>query len=488
MNRSTAAGFAALMLGMLADPCPAQAARPLTRPQILIWDASSPTDLRRSLRAFGDSAASGDSHGRLDAGEALTFLAGSYQREGHLDSALVSFRRAVALRGDRPERLSLADLLLGRGTPAAVAEARHALADDLQQAAGESPMGAAQLFGRLAWAQAQTGQADSAVALISEWAAPLARDPLWAKRFASIAIDAGQQELAWRMALPVAVRARGTDPGAMDLLRRSATQGGSRMDPSGVVAREVAKRDSSMTLLRNALGARKLVVRTKDGFPLAVTFLPPRSAVRPRVVVLLAQASDTLAVFDSLAVQLARQGVAVAIVDPRGTRESVAAPTWGMDTWHGRESAFLDRTARDATETLDALIRLKLADPRRALLGATGTLAFSAAQAAARDPRFAAVMLITPAPAAVDRGALRASFQKSAVPLFIQVAPEDVEAMLLADRLAGSLPLKQTRVADTNQSGRSAALFRADRKAVERLLTWWKDVPLRPATRPSRRR
>ena len=85
--------------------------------------------------------------------------------------------------------------------------------------------------------------------------------------------------------------------------------------------------------------------------------------------------------------------------------------------------------------------------------------------------------------------ALRASLARSQARLFVQVAPEDVETMLLADRLAESLPIQQTRVADTGQSGRSAAIFRADPKAVGRLLSWWKDVPLRrPATPPARPR
>lgn len=487
MKHTSAASVVLLALGLFAVATPARAARPLTRPQVLLWDASSPMVLRRSLRAFADSAASGGTSDRLDAGEAFALLGSAYEREGQLDSAVACYRRAVGVRGDRPERLSLAEQLLARGTPDAIAEARHTIAADLQQAASETPAGAAQWFGRLAWAQAQSGQADSALALILDAAAPLGREPQWAKRFAAIAIAAGRQDLAWRMALPVAVRSRGTDASAMDLLRRSAATGGPSMNASGVVAREVARRDSNDTRLRMALGARKLLVRTADGFPLSVTFVPARSANRPRVVVLLAPASDTLAAFDSLAVQLARQGVAVAIVDPRGARGSVAAAASGTDAWLGRENAFLERTARDACETLAALVRLRLVDSRNAAVGATGTLAFAAAQAAAREPRFTALLLVAPAPAAVDRGLLRASLLASAVPLFLQVAPEELEASLFADRLAASLPMRQCRVADTNQRGHGAAIFRADRQAVGRLLMWWKDVPLRPATRPAAR-
>ncbi|MEO7867038.1 MAG: hypothetical protein ABIU54_05290, partial [Candidatus Eisenbacteria bacterium] len=110
MNRNVFAGIAALTLTLLVTPSPVSAARPLTRPQVLLWDASGTIELRRSLRAFADSAAAGDPHDRLDAGEALTFLGSSYEREGSLDSAAACFRRAVAIRGDRPERLSLADL------------------------------------------------------------------------------------------------------------------------------------------------------------------------------------------------------------------------------------------------------------------------------------------------------------------------------------------------------------------------------------------
>ncbi len=470
-------------------PAQVHAARPLTRPQILLWDNGTPLELRRALRAYADSAASGEPQARLDAGEALNFLGSSYERDGLPDSAIVHYRRAVALRGDRQERLAFADLLLARGTPESVREARGVIADELGQALGEPPLPLAHLYARHAWALARGGQPDSALAAVTDGALPLSREPQWGKRFAAIALDAARGDLAWRLALPVAVRSRGTDGAAMDLLRRSVTTGGPTMYAAGVVTREVARRDTNDTRLRYALGARRLIVRTLDRFPLTVTFVPAVGAARPRLALLIAQPSDTLAAFDSLAVQLARAGVAVAILDPRGARGSVAAAATGTDASLGRERAWLERTARDARETLDALVRLRLVDPARAMVGATGSVVFAAARAAELDPRFAAVLFIAPAPAAVDRGALRASLARSQARLFVQVAPEDVETMLFADRLAESLPIQQTRVADTGQAGRSAAIFRADPKAVGRVLSWWKDVPLRrPATPPARPR
>lgn len=470
-------------------PVLAQAARPLTRPQILLWESAEPSGLRRALRLYADSAASGDPQARLDAGEALHLLGSSYERDGMADSALTAYRRAVALRGDRQERLALADLLLARGGAPLTREARGMISDELGQALGEPPHTLASLYARQAWALARVGQPDSALAAVTEMALPLAREPQWGKRFAGIALDAARADLAWRLALPVAVRARGTDPAAMELLRRAATTGGPTMDAPAVVAREVARRDTNDTRLRYALGARRMVVRTADRFPLSVTFVPAPGASRSRVALLIPQPSDTLAAFDSLTVQLARAGIAVAILDPRGARGSVAAAAPGTDAALGHERAWLERTARDARETLDALVRLRLVDPARALVGATGSVALAAARAAEQDPRFAAVLLIAPAPAAVDRGSLRASLLRSQARLFIQVAPEEVEAIVFADRLAELLPIQQTRVADTGQAGRSAAIFRADPKAVGRVLSWWKDVPLRrPATPPARSR
>ncbi len=478
-----------MLLIVLLMPARAQAARPLTRPQILLWDHGAPSELRRALGAYADSAANGEPQARLDAGEALHFLGNSYERDGMPDSAIIHYRRAVALRGDRLERLALSDLLLARGNPESVREARGVIAAELGQALGEPPLTLAHLHARYAWALARAGQPDSALAAVTDWALPLSPEPQWGKRFAGIALEAARADLAWRLALPAAVRSRGTDVAAMDLLRRSATTGGPTMDVTGVIAREVARRDTIDTRLRRTLGARRLMVRTVDRFPLAVTFLAPLATPRPRVALLIAQPSDTLAVFDSLVVQLARAGVAVAILDPRGVRGSVAAAAPGTDTALGHERAWLDLTARDARETLDALVRSRLVDPARAMIGATGSVAFAAARAAELDPRFAAVLLIAPAPAAVDRGALRASLARSQARLFVQVAPEDVETMLFADRLAESLPIQQTRVADTGQAGRSAAIFRADPKAVGRLLSWWKDVPVRrPATPRARPR
>ena len=477
------------LLMLLLVPAQAQAARPLTRPQILLWEHTTPSELRHALRAYADSAADGAPQARLDAGEALAFLGSAYERDGMPDSAIIHYRRAVALRGDRLERLTLSDLLLTRGTPESVREARGLIADELSQALGEPALTLAHLYARLAWALARGGQPDSAFVMVTDWALPLAREPQWGKRFAGIALDAARADLAWQLALPAAVRSRGTDVTAMDLLRRSATTGGPTMNAVGVVAREVARRDTNDTRLMRALGARRIVIRTVDRFPLAVTFVPARGTSSPRLALLIAQPSDTLAAFDSLAVQLARAGVAVAVLDPRGARASVAAAAPGTDAALGHERAWLDRTARDARETLDALVRLRMVDPARALVGATGSVALAATRAAELDRRFAAVLLIAPAPATVDRGALRASLARSQARLFVQVAPEDVETMLFADRLAESLPIQQTRVADTGQSGRSAAIFRADPKAVGRLLSWWKDVPLRrPATPPARPR
>ncbi len=487
MNRT--ARFALLMLALLAMPSPAKGDRPLTRPQILLLEASSPQDLRRSLRAFADSAAGGDASVRIEAGEAALLLGNSYAREASLDSAVSCYRRAVALRGDRRERMALVDLLLTRGTPAAIAEARHTIHDDVEQAGGEPDFVAAQILSRLAWAQGLAGNADSAVAVVEEWLGLLSQDAAWAKRFALIAAEANRPDLVWRLALPVAVRSRGFDANAMRFLNGSADTGGPRMDEVDVVKKEVAKREVRQARLRGAMGARALTITSRDGFPLSVTFLPGLGASRPRVAVFIAQPSDTLALFDSLATQLSRQGIAVAILDPRGTRGSVSSTVPGMDVWANREHLFLTRTATDARETLDALVRGTLVDPRGALLGSTGDMALAAAQAVALDSRFTALLLVAPTPAPVERGTLRASLEKSAVPVFIQSAPEELEAGLFADRLAAALPMRQTRVADTGQAGYGAAVFRADPKAVGRLLSWWKALPTRrPATPPSPRR
>ncbi len=231
-----------VVLFSLLLPAQAHAARPLTRPQILLWDNGTPAELRRALRAYADSAASGEPQARLDAGEALNFLGSSYERDGLPDSAIVHYRRAVALRGDRQERLAFTDLLLARGTPESVREARGVIADELGQALGEPPLTLAHLYARHAWALARGGQPDSALAAVTDGALPLSREPQWGKRFAAIALDAARGDLAWRLALPVAVRSRGTDGAAMDLLRRSATTGGPTMYAAGVVTREVARR------------------------------------------------------------------------------------------------------------------------------------------------------------------------------------------------------------------------------------------------------
>jgi len=60
---------------------------------------------------------------------------------------------------------------------------------------------------------------------------------------------------------------------------------------------------------------------------------------------------------------------------------------------------------------------------------------------------------------------------------FVQVSPEEPDALELGDLLARQTASGQVRVADSGAPGRGVAIFRADPKITKRLLDWLEETP-----------
>ena len=96
---------------------------------------------------------------------------------------------------------------------------------------------------------------------------------------------------------------------------------------------------------------------------------------------ILVASGDTLADYDSLAVGLRRMGLAVMLVEPRGSGRSVGPRCPLPDAWRGREAEMQDRSADDAREAIRALARETTIDTTRYLLVGVGESAPIAVEA-----------------------------------------------------------------------------------------------------------
>lgn len=192
---------------------------------------------------------------------------------------------------------------------------------------------------------------------------------------------------------------------------------------------------------------------------------------------------------DSLLTELRRAGIAVALLDPRGSRGSASAASPWPHSWLGREDAFQRRLALDVSAAIAPALAATGADPARVCVITEGSCAMGAALAARGDSRIRALLLASAAPSGAERGWLRATLADAAVPVFFQQGPEDVTGNEVMDRIASLRPPRLVRIADSQSGGSGLALFRAGPATGQRFSDWvrgqWK---ARPATPPARRR
>lgn len=484
--RTFVAALVLALVGLLRAAL--SAAEPASPVQNLLFAADDPADLRARLLAHADSV----SADALDAGEAWYWAGVSWERAGHTDSALVAFGRARALRGNLEETLAEIDLRIARRS-----------AGDLDSAAALAARLAAQPLGRLtdevrlrdAWIRTQRGDAAALSPILDARRSPLfrphagiARRPLWAWRFAPLALAAGDGDAAWRLASPLVADTRGRDPEVTRLARAASVGRPIGTDYDHWQQSAILRADTTELAGLVGLGARLLTVKAEDGAALAAWYLPgPREA--PIAVVTAPIEGEALVACDSLIVQLRRGGLAVVLLDPRGVRRSASATEPAALLRTDGQDGTQRRLARDLSVTLSVAARAAGTASPRGLAVGVGPAAMAAVLASADDPRLLAVLLAGPEIAPTERGWLRATLARSGTPAFFESGPENVFENLAIERIVAELPPTQTRVADSRMPGHGAALFRADAAEGGRVTAWLAGILKRPrATPPSRPR
>lgn len=446
-------------------------------------------ELRPRLLAFADSVATAD--GAL-ASQAMAWAGLSFAREGEADSAIACYERAVALDPREPRRVELASALLMRIAAGDAARARDVLRP-VQPITPELPDPTqATTQGLFAWSHYLAGRADSASRLFAPIETWLTAHQEWRYRMACVAFEREDWIRVQVLLTPLAVVSRTHDSDVMDLLEQSAGKLGAGRRLRPMLLSEVIKRDKVEQELLTEMGARRVGFRGTDGFPLGGTVLAPKRVARPRAAVVLVVPGDTLALYDSLAVGLRRMGLAVMLLDPRGSGRSVAPSCPLPDSWRGREARMQAAVAGDVAVAAAALAREVGTDSTQYLVVGVGATGPIAVQAARRDRRARALMLVSPTASPPDRGPMRAAVAALKRPIYFQTGPEDFTTWDLIDALYRATDPRASRVADSDLAGTRTTIFRRDARIFARFNLWlseaWPRRAAPRATRPSRPR
>ena len=221
------------------------------------------------------------------------------------------------------------------------------------------------------------------------------------------------------------------------------------------------------------LAASQDSMRAKDGFTVRWYRVPAQSgtASKPPLLLVLAP-DDSLVSSDSLAASFAAAGRTVVLLPPRGSITALGPGAYGPEAWAGRPAAFASTIAADAARVMDALAQKHAVPSGGWLVGGAGDAApvALAIARARRDTR--ALVLVAPRLPVVEVAETRARLRAQGTRTYVQVSPEEQDALELADLLSRQTAPGQVRVADSGERGRGVAIFRADPKVAKRLLDW----------------
>lgn len=464
-------------LCLLLAPLVAHAAGIPAPPQILaMWNDKDGASVRADLRRF---AAAGERPGatasdRLNAGEAAYWLGVQDARAGRADSALATWQRAVRLRGDFDEGFALIDAWFQRGNANELSQAR-VLAQELAEQSNVSlPQRSPEAHARLAWALYRLGHADSAWAEVRDYCLEVHRRPRWTRRFADIELAAGDTATAWRWLVVLSARTRRRDPELEALLtrvQRALRYSEERRQVS--VSMVLDRVEAEERTFANKLGGRVETLTAKDGFPLQVfTFPAARDSARRAQCLFVLSPADTVAAMDSLVAALTRSGHPVALLAPRGTFGSLGTGAYGPEAWFGQDAKFEALTTTDAGLVMDALAKRADFAGGAWIVGAVAERAMVGLAVARARKNTPALLLLAPHVPLVELAEYRARLRVLKTRTFVQVSPEEPNALEFGDLLARDTPQGQVRVADSGLAGRGAGIFRGDSKVADRLLAW----------------
>lgn len=416
---------------------------------------------------------------------ALDAAGTGFARDGEPDSAVACFERALALEPVPPRRITLAAALIARLGGGDAARARAVLRPILSITPQLPDPTQAPQQGWYAWGHYLSGHADSAATLfapIDSWLSP---QPEWRYRLGCVAFDRAEWIRVMQLLTPLAVRSRMADRDVMELLDRASDQLGAQRRLKPMLMHEVVDRDKIEDELLTDLRARRVGYTAADGFPLSGTLVVPPRATRPRSAVVLMAPGDTIASYDSLASGLARLGFAVLLTELRGSGRSVAPGCPSPESWRGRETRMEALVAGDVRRALLALAREAKADTTRYLVVGVGESGPIAIEAAARDRRIPALLLVSPVAPPIERGPLRAILARLKRPVYFQTGPEDFTTWGLIETLYQACDPRASRVADSDKPGHLATLFRRDPMVLARFKQWLAETW--PAAKPAPR-
>lgn len=466
-----------LLLASLLLPSAAWAAGIPAPPHLeMMWNGKDGATVRAFLAhtaALGEAPGASASQ-KLDSGDAAYWLGVQHARAGRADSALAQWRRAWRLRGDFDEGYAVIDALCRRGKAADLAEARAIAAELSQQADLSARNRVAESHARLAWTLYLLGQPDSALAALPAANEPIYRRYPWTRRLFLVQSAGGDFANAWRTGLTVMVRRRGHDAEAESLLIR-AQHRLHYIDERRTLTIEngIGRATAEELAFASTHGGAVETLRAKDGFPLQLFTFPakPDSGRREAMVFVLSP-TDTVSAVDSLVAACTASGHPVALLAPRGTLGSLGRDAMGPEDWIGREPAFFTTTAADVAFAMDALGKRAAFRAPGWVVAAAGDRAPVALSLARSRRDVKALLLVAPRVPVVDVAEYRAQLKAAGTRTFVQVSPEEPDALEFGDLLSRDTRPGQVRVADSGEAGRGAAIFRADSRVPRRLISW----------------
>ena len=457
---------------------PVRAAAP-TPTQLILREAVSPADLRARLAAYARIAEAGD---RTGAGEAWSYSGWSHWRGTQPDSAILGWRRALELRGNYEDRFDLADALLSRQAPGDIDEAVGMLSQALPEVQAQAPQAASRFQALLAWGRLVAGELEESRRLFDGVESEISRDPLWRYRLARATLTGPDQAKAIILLRNLALASRGQDEEVMQLIEMASQRIGQRdaLDRDLIDKRE--QRDIVEDRVVTRIEGRRVRLAANDGFPLGGVLMESKGSGRHRPAIVLVAPGDTLSDFDSLGVALRSGGLHTLLLAVRGTGMSVAPACPLPVAWRGREEFMLRRTALDVRDAVRAVkLAVRNTDTSGVVVVASRSMALAGALAAAQDRRVQALVLLSPDPDPVDRGALIAALAKRRIPVFIQQTMEDFPNFELLDLAFRATDQPVSRLSDGRSGGHGAVAFKQDRRVTPRFSQWLKESLAGPA-------
>ena len=461
--------LAALALTLLAPP---RAARAWDTPaESLLAESSDPRALRSALERLGRQLAATDPR---NASQALYWRGVSAAREGLGDTAIACYQRAATLFTFDDEQLARADAWIHRGRPADL-DAAAAL---MQTAApfAEVNEDRVPFRARLGWSLFLSGHPDSALAVFRPISGFISKDLTWLEREGRTAEAAKDWKHATDILIKVVIETRGTDRAAFDALHRTLgpdqQQRAAELD--AWLRQKMAEREAAVRIGVEGLGGHRVLFKASDGFPIGGALFVP--APKSPIAVMLMAGGDSLSLYDSLATRMSLSGMALLLLERRGTGASVAPGLSLAGDAYGREEALEGRIARDAAEALRQAAKLAPLDTTRVVVGGFGDGAHTAIRAAALIRGARALMLLSPSNSMLQLGPSRARMAKLKLPAFMQLAMDEGYMYhskdLYTDALYRSGDPGRSRIVEAHLMGGGPTMFRRDPTLWPRIEQW----------------